>query len=574
MSQDNLTKTSSDDGASGNGSSVVEAPVSANVERQSLPISADSASGRPFRGDPPVSVVILTFNEESTIAECIASCAWCDDVHVLDSGSTDRTCAIAREMGAQVHVHELPVLDKSAQPARNWFAAQRNWAIDNIPHRHEWVFHLDADERFTPELVDEMRIRISGQPSQAGFYVPNKLMFMNRWLKHASSYPIYQMRLFHLKRMRFRELGHGQREDTAGEIGWMTSPYLHFNFSKGLYDWLEKHNRYSTLEAHAIYEGRQSGPVSFRPSLFGNRVQRRRYLKLNFYPKLPGKWLGRFIWMYFFKLGFLDGVPGLHYCLLMAAYDLFTTLKLAELKHRSSAVLSQQVTGDSRISSDQPGRVEPAGAALQQVRMDAEDGRRVQALPRSADDPFTSAELQRHRSTSPWTLGINIRRAIWMCVRSFLFRPSFHNWYAWRRFLLRRLGARIGRDVRIRPTAWIEMPWNLDIGDHTIVGDHAILYSLGRIRIGRLSVISQYAHICAGTHDHTQRAFPLLTPPIAIGDEVWIAADAFVGPGVTVGDRTVVGARSSVFGDLPPDVVAVGNPAKPIKQRNLYHHKE
>jgi putative colanic acid biosynthesis acetyltransferase WcaF len=193
----------------------------------------------------------------------------------------------------------------------------------------------------------------------------------------------------------------------------------------------------------------------------------------------------------------------------------------------------------------------------------------MRSLPRSADDPFTSAELQRRRSASPWTLGLNVRRAVWMFVRTLLFRPSFHNWYAWRRFLLRRLGATIGKDVRIRPTAFIEMPWNVEIGDHAIVGDHAILYSLGKITIGKLTVISQYAHICAGTHDHTQRSFPLLTPPIAIGDEVWIAADAFVGPGVTIGDRTVLGARASAFADLPSDVIAVGNPARPIKTRPL-----
>src|SRR5690349_22231261 len=96
------------------------------------------------RGDPPVSVVVLTVNEEVNIADCLRSCAWSDDVHVVDSGSTDRTCGIAREMGATVHVHPFES-----------FGLQRNWAIDHIRHKHDWVFHLDADERFTPELVAE-----------------------------------------------------------------------------------------------------------------------------------------------------------------------------------------------------------------------------------------------------------------------------------------------------------------------------------------------------------------------------------------------------------------------------------
>ncbi|HMB95092.1 MAG TPA: WcaF family extracellular polysaccharide biosynthesis acetyltransferase, partial [Tepidisphaeraceae bacterium] len=502
----------------------------------------------------------------ANIAECLASCRWCDDVHVLDYGSIDRTCEIAREMGAHVHVHSLSALDKTSSPVRNWFASQRNWAIENIQHKYNWAFHLDADERFTPELVQEMQRVIKLDPVQAGFYVPNKLMFMDRWLKHASGYPIYQMRLFHLQRMRFREFGHGQREDTEGEIGWMKNPYLHYNFSRGLYDWLEKHNRYSTLEAEAVFAGRQSGPVSFRPSLFGNRVQRRRYFKINFYPKLPGKWVGRFIWMYIFKLGFMDGLPGLYYCLLMAAYDLFTTLKLAELKYLRRRISHPappvSFEGLAEVEAPAIGKTAPPPSRIEGLRES------TRALPRSTDDPVGAGGLQ-GRSTSPWTLGLNIRRLVWMLVRTLLFRPSFHNWYAWRRFLLRRLGATIGHDVRIRPTARIEMPWNLHIGDHTIIGDHAIIYSLGTISIGRLSVISQYAHVCAGTHDYMLRTFPLLTPPIRIGDEVWIAADAFVGPGVTIGDRTVLGARASAFTDLPADVVAVGTPAKPIKVREL-----
>src|SRR5262245_28981375 len=217
------------------------APHDIHEASQTDPAAGNGKAVETVRGTPPVSVVILTFNEEANIAECLASCGWCDDIHVVDSGSTDRTCEIARQLGAQVHTHTLQPLDASDQPARNWFATQRNWTIDNITHKHQWVFHLDADERFTPELVAEMDKILAKAPSEAGFYVPNKLMLMGRWLKRASGYPIYQMRLFHLQRMRFREFGHGQREDCEGEIGWLKSPYLHFNFSKGLYDWLEKH---------------------------------------------------------------------------------------------------------------------------------------------------------------------------------------------------------------------------------------------------------------------------------------------------------------------------------------------
>jgi putative colanic acid biosynthesis acetyltransferase WcaF len=163
----------------------------------------------------------------------------------------------------------------------------------------------------------------------------------------------------------------------------------------------------------------------------------------------------------------------------------------------------------------------------------------------------------------------NIKRALWMIVRASLFRMSFHNWYGWRRLLLEMFGAKLGKRVRVRPTASVEIPWNLDIGDDVVIGDYAIIYSLGKITIGRASTISQYAHICAGTHDYTTRRFPLLKPPIVIGEEVWIAADAFVGPGVTVGDRAVVGARATVVNDVPPDQVVAGPAAKILKRRIL-----
>lgn len=168
---------------------------------------------------------------------------------------------------------------------------------------------------------------------------------------------------------------------------------------------------------------------------------------------------------------------------------------------------------------------------------------------------------------SPWTFGDRILRVLWMYCGAVLFRLSFHNWYALRRGLLRMFGAKIGRGVRVRPTARIEIPWNLQIDDHAAVGDYAILYSLGKIHVGRLSVISQYAHLCAGTHDHTDPSFPLLRLPITIGEDVWVAADAFIGPDVTVGNHSIVGARASVFSDVPPDVIVGGNPAKIIKPR-------
>jgi putative colanic acid biosynthesis acetyltransferase WcaF len=172
------------------------------------------------------------------------------------------------------------------------------------------------------------------------------------------------------------------------------------------------------------------------------------------------------------------------------------------------------------------------------------------------------------RNTSPWTAKEKLGRMLWKIVGSVLFRPSFHNWYGWRRMILRMFGAKVGVGVRIRPSANIEIPWNLDLGDYAAIGDHAILYSLGTITLGKMSSISQYAHLCAGTHDYRRASFPLVRLPITIGDEAWIAADAFVGPGVTVGRRAIVGARATVVRDVPAGEIWAGNPARRVNLRD------
>ena len=178
-----------------------------------------------------------------------------------------------------------------------------------------------------------------------------------------------------------------------------------------------------------------------------------------------------------------------------------------------------------------------------------------------------SEQEQVSRATSSWTFRERCARFLWYCVEASLFRFSPRPFYRWRTLLLRLFGARVAWNARIRSTVRIEVPWNLEIGDATIIGDEVILYCLGPVTIGARVTISQYSHLCAGTHDFTQASFPLLRPPIEIGDDVWIATDVFVGPGVKIGVGAVVGARSSVFGDLPAWQICVGAPARPIKQR-------
>jgi putative colanic acid biosynthesis acetyltransferase WcaF len=151
---------------------------------------------------------------------------------------------------------------------------------------------------------------------------------------------------------------------------------------------------------------------------------------------------------------------------------------------------------------------------------------------------------------------------LWQIVQGSLFAWSPQFAHGWRRFLLKAFGARIGRRVIVRPSARITYPWKIEIGDYSWIGDHAELYSLGSIRIGAHCVISQRAYLCAGTHDYRSPDFAILSPPIQVGDQVWIATDVFVAPGITIGDGAVIGARSSVFHDIGAGEIAFGSPAK------------
>jgi len=161
-----------------------------------------------------------------------------------------------------------------------------------------------------------------------------------------------------------------------------------------------------------------------------------------------------------------------------------------------------------------------------------------------------------------------VRRVLWSLAQP-LFRFSPRPCFAWRRGLLRCFGAKIGRSVHIYPSATIYFPWNLDVGDESAIGEYAFIYNLGPVTLGNRVTISHRAHICAGTHDHTKRDFPLLRPPITIASDVWICADAFVGPDVTVGEGAIVGARAVAMKDVKPWSIVVGNPARESKKREV-----
>ena len=171
------------------------------------------------------------------------------------------------------------------------------------------------------------------------------------------------------------------------------------------------------------------------------------------------------------------------------------------------------------------------------------------------------------RASSPYSAREKVGRVLWAIAQATAFRLSFHSWYRWRRLLLGAFGAHLDPVVRIRRTVRIECPWNLSIGHDSAIGDRVTLYCLGPVRIGGRVTISQGAHLCAGTHDFTRRSMPLLRPAIEIGDDAWICADAFVGPGVVVGDGAVLGARGVAMRSLDPWTIHCGNPAVAVRPR-------
>lgn len=182
---------------------------------------------------------------------------------------------------------------------------------------------------------------------------------------------------------------------------------------------------------------------------------------------------------------------------------------------------------------------------------------------------MTQPHVDISRASSPHGLGNRAGRVLWGLVRVLLFRPSPRPFHRWRALLLRLFGARVSMRARVYPRCRVWAPWNLAMDDYATLGDDVDCYCVATITLGAHAVVSQYSYLCAATHDFEHPRRPLVARPITIGPQCWLAADVFVGPGVTIGEGTVVGARSSVFEDLPPWQICHGTPARPVRARVL-----
>jgi glycosyltransferase involved in cell wall biosynthesis len=274
-----------------------------------------------------ISVLILTKNEEQDLPACLASIAWCDDVHILDSHSIDRTVEIAQSHGAHVSTRTF-----------DGYASQRNAAM-LLPFKHQWILVLDADERPTPELSVEMQIAIAAAPENvSGFRMRRRDFLWGTWLKHAQMTPYY-VRLLRLGKAHYiRDIN--EIVEIDGNILELHHPLDHLAFSKGLTHWVTKHNAYSTKEAELLASGAAIHGASFKQALFARNFHERRIAQKAIFYELPGRPVIKWCYMMFIRGAILDGHAGIMYATLQSFYEYLIEMKAREIARRHAGLPS------------------------------------------------------------------------------------------------------------------------------------------------------------------------------------------------------------------------------------------
>ncbi|MFB2938885.1 glycosyltransferase family 2 protein [Aerosakkonemataceae cyanobacterium BLCC-F154] len=280
----------------------------------------------------PVSVLIPAKNEEANLPACLESVAVADEVFVVDSQSSDASGEISQKYGANV----VQFYFNGRWPKK------KNWSLENLPFRNEWVLIVDCDERITPELWAEIAAAIEN-PDYNGYYLNRRVFFLGTWIRHGGRYPDWNLRLFRHQKGRYENLGTEEIRNTGdnevhehvileGKVGYLENDMLHIDF-RDVYHWLERHNRYSNWEARVylnLLTGRgDDGTIG--ANILGDAVQRKRFLK-KVWVRLPFKPTLRFLLSYVFQLGFLDGRAGYTYARLLSQYEYQIGVKLYELR--------------------------------------------------------------------------------------------------------------------------------------------------------------------------------------------------------------------------------------------------
>ncbi|HZF29342.1 MAG TPA: glycosyltransferase family 2 protein [Gammaproteobacteria bacterium] len=275
---------------------------------------------------PPISILVLTKNEEQDLPACLDSVAWSDDVHVFDSCSTDRTAEIAAARGARV----------TRRPF-DGFASQRNAALHGLPFEHGWVLTLDADERVPLPLARALAAFVDDPPDDVAACRIRRRDFLGRtWLERSQISPYY-VRLVRPHRVRYRREVN-EVLDVDGAIHDLAEPFDHYPFSKGMRHWLDKHNVYSSMEASCALDSRRGEtPFSLRKAFLASDFNERRFHQKELFYRMPLRPFAKFLYVYFWRRGFLDGSAGFTYATLQAIYEYMIVLKARELEQRGAA---------------------------------------------------------------------------------------------------------------------------------------------------------------------------------------------------------------------------------------------
>ena len=262
--------------------------------------------------------LVLTFNEEINIVECMKSLSFCDKIMVFDSFSTDQTKELALSFGAEIIERKF-----------DNYSNQRNAAIKTIPEEFDWILMIDADERIPLNLQKEIKSNIIKNSLVSMFLVKRKDFFLNKWLKHSSGYPTWFPRLFKNGDIIVdREIN--EEYITKGEKFFLTHHLIHYPFNKGIKSWLNRHNEYSSMES-VVLRKEFLDPIQWKLSLSKDPTLRRKFQKQLIY-HLPFRPIIIFCIFYFVKGGFLDGKAGYNFCRLRFVYEIMIDTKIQEIK--------------------------------------------------------------------------------------------------------------------------------------------------------------------------------------------------------------------------------------------------
>lgn len=268
----------------------------------------------------PVSILIPTKDEERNLPSTLDSLQWANQIVVFDSFSSDKTVSLALRRGCEVHQREF-----------DNFADHKNWAIDNIPFRNEWILILDADEKVSPDLAREIGAICTAADSHDGYYIPRQVWVDGIWLRYASKYPDYQLRLFKKGHAHYEQRIVHEHMLVEGSVGFLKNHLVHVD-GKGVQRYIERHSRFAEMEAvEAFIAIRVAGRQSTLTGLGGTPIQHRRFLKNFAYRHLPFRPVLAFLYTYVLKRGFLMGRVGLKICALRMFYEFMIDLYLEEL---------------------------------------------------------------------------------------------------------------------------------------------------------------------------------------------------------------------------------------------------